>query len=111
MTICANEVDVGQKESLYIVCHGRSLDRKYFFRKSNSFLEFYRLVPAMDNISNFGGQQMVHRTEFIKKTLNPQWKPFEITVQHLCEGNKDRQILFFTAYRDVRKLLIISLKH
>lgn len=87
MTIRADELDDGQKEFLYIVCHGRSLDRKKFFGKSNPFLEFYRLFPS-DN--NYGRRQMIHRTEFIKKTLNPEWKPFEVTVKHLCEGDKDR---------------------
>lgn len=90
LTIRADELDDGQKESLYMVCHGRSLDRKDFFGKSDPFLEFYRFVPQGDIGNNFGTRQMVHRTEFIKKTLNPEWKPFEITVRHLCEGDKDR---------------------
>ncbi len=34
---------------------------------------------------------MVHRTEVIKRTLNPEWRPFEITVRHLCEGEKERE--------------------
>lgn len=34
-------------------------------------------------------RQLVHRTEVLKRTLNPEWKPFEISVQQLCKGTKD----------------------
>lgn len=37
-----------------------------------------------------GSYQMVHRTEFIKKTLNPEWRPFEIPVRLLCHNDKDQ---------------------
>uniref|UniRef100_A0A915E6U7 Copine-3 n=1 Tax=Ditylenchus dipsaci TaxID=166011 RepID=A0A915E6U7_9BILA len=84
LTVRADEVNEGQKETVYFVCHGRGLDKKDFFGKSDPFLEFYRIMPD-------GSRQLVHRTEKIKKTLNPEWKPFEITVRHLCEGNKDRE--------------------
>lgn len=33
---------------------------------------------------------VVHRTEVIKKTLNPTWKPFTISVRALCNGDYDR---------------------
>ncbi len=29
----------------------------------------------------------VHRSEVIKNNLNPQWQPFNISVQQLCAGN------------------------
>jgi hypothetical protein len=86
LTIRAEEVDEGQKESAYFVCHGRALDKKDFFGKSDPFLEFYRFLGD-------GSRQMVHRTEFIKKTLNPEWKPFEIPIRLLCQGNKDQEFL------------------
>ncbi|KAH7731066.1 Copine-8 [Aphelenchoides avenae] len=84
LTIRAEEVDEGQKESAFFVCHGRGLDKKDFFGKSDPFLEFRRQLGD-------GTYQMVHRTEFIKKTLNPEWKPFEIPVRLLCHGNKDKE--------------------
>lgn len=96
-------------------CHGFHLDKKDFLGKSDPFLEFYRLNKSLSNeqqeiilkksllenhqnsISNKYllndpsiKRDMVHRTEILLKTLNPEWKSFEITLQHLCEGDKDR---------------------
>ena len=34
----------------------------------------------------------VHRTEVIKNTLNPTWKPFTIHARALCNGDYDRYI-------------------
>ena len=44
LVVRAEEVDEGQKESLYVVCHGRNLDKKDLFGKSDPFLEFYRFL-------------------------------------------------------------------
>ena len=41
--IHAEEIDEGQKESLRFDIHGRNLDKKDFFGKSDPFLKFYRL--------------------------------------------------------------------
>lgn len=108
-------MDLGQKESLYINCKGLHLDKKDFFGKSDPFLEFYYLDNGNNEetastqkkigletyrnsisdkyLINNGistKRYMVHRTETVLKTLNPEWKPFEITVQHLCQGDKDK---------------------
>ncbi|XP_065064940.1 copine-3-like [Rhopilema esculentum] len=61
------------------------LDKKDFLGKSDPFLEFSRS-------SADGGFMLVHRTEVIKNTLDPVWKPFEISVQKLCNGDLDRLI-------------------
>jgi Ca2+-dependent lipid-binding protein len=55
-----------------------------FFR-SDPFLEFYRQ-------SENGSYNLVHRTEVIKRNLNPEWKPFVVPVRSLCGGDKDRPI-------------------
>ena len=34
----------------------------------------------------------VYRTEVIKNTLNPNWKPFSIPVQSFCGGDPERKI-------------------
>lgn len=34
--------------------------------------------------------QLVHRSEVIKARSEPEWKPFEITVRHLCKEDKNR---------------------
>uniref|UniRef100_A0A914DCL5 C2 domain-containing protein n=1 Tax=Acrobeloides nanus TaxID=290746 RepID=A0A914DCL5_9BILA len=84
--IHAEEIDEGQKESLRFHIHGRSLDKKDFFGKSDPFLKFYRL-------NSDESRQLVYRTEVIKKTLNPEWKPFELSVRQLCQGDKTREFL------------------
>ena len=33
-----------------------------------------------------------HKTEVIKNTLNPTWKPFQIPVAKLCNGDYDRYV-------------------
>ena len=55
------------------------------FGKSDPFLCFYR-------ISEDGSWLMVHSTEFIKDNLNPVWKPFNITMQQLCNADPHRPV-------------------
>ncbi|XP_012937679.1 copine-8 [Aplysia californica] len=55
------------------------------FGKSDPFLTFYRANE--DN-----SYTVVHRTEVIKNTLNPNWKTFVILVRNLCNGDYDRSI-------------------
>lgn len=33
---------------------------------------------------------VVHRTEVVKKNLNPQWRPFTLKARVLCAGDYDR---------------------
>jgi hypothetical protein len=63
------------------------LDKKDFFGKSDPFLE----ISAM---ASDGTWLLVHRTEVIKKTLDPRWKPFTIPVNKLSNGDDNRQIRF-----------------
>uniref|UniRef100_A0A0L8FPC8 C2 domain-containing protein n=2 Tax=Octopus bimaculoides TaxID=37653 RepID=A0A0L8FPC8_OCTBM len=61
------------------------LDKKDFFGKSDPFLTFYRC-------NEDGSYTVVHRTEVIKRTLNPTWRPFTISIRLLCNGDYDRPI-------------------
>uniref|UniRef100_A0A8C8DWC8 Copine-3 n=1 Tax=Oryzias sinensis TaxID=183150 RepID=A0A8C8DWC8_9TELE len=63
---------------------GRKLDKKDFFGKSDPFLEFFKQTET--------GWQLAHRTEFVKNTLNPVWKPFRIPMQSLCGGDVEKSI-------------------
>ncbi|XP_048765643.2 copine-3-like [Ostrea edulis] len=63
------------------------LDNKDFLGKSDPYLEI--LKKAAD-----GSWQVVHRTEVIKNTLNPVWRPFTLSVHDLCGGNKSQDIKF-----------------
>jgi hypothetical protein len=61
------------------------LDKKDFFGKSDPFLVFSR-TNENDTFT------VVHKTEEVKCTLNPTWKPFTLKVQTLCNGDLDRVI-------------------
>ncbi|XP_068758761.1 copine-8-like isoform X2 [Montipora capricornis] len=73
------------KDVLTLQLMGEKLDKKDFFGKSDPFLVFYRCNE--DNSFT-----ACHRTEVIKKTLNPTWKPFTIPARALCNGDYDRSI-------------------
>ena len=36
---------------------------------------------------------MVHKTEYIRKTLSPTWKPFTVLTRTLCNGDIDRCVI------------------
>lgn len=55
------------------------------FFSSDPFLEFRKSCED-------GEFRVVHRTEVIKWTLNPNWKPFTIPLHALCGNDKDREI-------------------
>ncbi|XP_038067467.1 copine-8-like isoform X1 [Patiria miniata] len=64
---------------------GHKLDKKDFLGKSDPFMIFYRCNE--DN-----SYTICHKTEVIKNTLNPTWRPFPILVRALCNGDHDRTI-------------------
>jgi len=35
---------------------------------------------------------ITYKTEFIKNTLSPKWRPFTVPVRTLCNGDLDRSI-------------------
>eukprot|EP00762_Andalucia_godoyi_P005362 ANDGO_06744.mRNA.1 hypothetical protein len=66
---------------------GQGLDNKDgMFGKSDPFLVFNR-------IREDGATVPVFKTEVVKNTLNPAWKPISVTSQALCNGDLDRPIL------------------
>ncbi|KAF3854432.1 hypothetical protein F7725_022487 [Dissostichus mawsoni] len=56
-----------------------------FFGKSDPYLEFHKQGED-------GTWMLVHRTEVIKNTLDPSWKPFTVPLISLCNGDVDRNI-------------------
>lgn len=56
-----------------------------WFDKSDPFLRFSRIREDKTLIQ-------VHETEVIMDNLNPIWKPFEIKLQKLCNGDTNRPI-------------------
>ncbi|XP_069980599.1 copine-8 isoform X2 [Penaeus vannamei] len=73
------------KEVVTMNFSGSGLDKKDTFGKSDPFLIFYR---CNDNSSYLP----VHKTEYIKKTLDPVWKPIIVPARILCAGDQNRSI-------------------
>jgi hypothetical protein len=75
------------KEVVNIQLYAEKLDKKDFFGKSDPYFVISKLVD--------GGQySVVHRSEVIKNTLNPTWKPFQKSVVELCNGDYNRSLKF-----------------
>ncbi|XP_033745300.1 copine-8-like isoform X2 [Pecten maximus] len=84
ITIRAEEISTC-KESVTMHFCATHLDKKDFLGKSDPFLIFYRANEDKSYTT-------VHKTEVIKNTLNPTWRPFMITARALCNGDYDRAI-------------------
>ncbi|XP_014671442.1 PREDICTED: copine-3-like [Priapulus caudatus] len=84
ITASAEEMSAS-KECLILHFRATDLDKKDFFGKSDPFLEFYKQTT-------WGSWDLVHRTEFIKNTLHPTWKKFQINMATLCSGEPNRPL-------------------
>ncbi|XP_061162370.1 copine-3-like [Saccostrea echinata] len=86
ISIRSEEVKEGG-EMVHMKFSATKLDNKDFLGKSDPYLEISK--KATD-----GSWQVVHRTEVIKNTLNPVWRPFTLSVHAMCGGNKSEDIKF-----------------
>ncbi|ELU11603.1 hypothetical protein CAPTEDRAFT_227478 [Capitella teleta] len=84
ITVRAEEIS-SCKDVITLHFKATKLDKKDLFGKSDPFLVFSRS-------NEDGSYTVVHRTEVIKNTLNPTWKPFTVKVRSLCNGDLDRSI-------------------
>ncbi|XP_013395349.1 copine-8-like [Lingula anatina] len=75
------------KEEVELHFQAENLDKKDFLGKSDPFLKIYK-----ENQEEEGKYTLVHTTEYIKKTLNPDWAPFVLQVRALCNGDYDRKL-------------------
>ena len=73
------------KEVVTMDFNGTDLDKKDFLGKSDPFLIFYRCNDSSQYLA-------AHKTEVIKKTLNPVWKPIVVPARTLCSGDHNRSI-------------------
>jgi hypothetical protein len=64
----------------------RSLDKKDLMGKSDPYLNICRT-------NSDGSTTLVHKTEVIKKCLDPVWQEFAITMASLCDGDRSRPIV------------------
>lgn len=83
ITIFAEEVKDNRVVNFEV--QARKLDKKDFWGKSDPYLEFCKQSPD-------GKWQMVHRTEVVKRNLNPTWKPYKIPLQTLCNSDLRKPI-------------------
>lgn len=67
---------------------GSHLDKKDLFGKSDPYLEISR--PTQDGSSFV----LIHRTEVLKKTLDPKWKAFELDLAKLNNGDMGLPLRF-----------------
>lgn len=84
ITMMAEEM-LANKEVLTLALSGRKLDRKDFFGSSDPFV-------TISKSGEFGTFTVVHRTEVIKRNLNPTWKVFSLPLSSLCNGDHERMI-------------------
>uniref|UniRef100_A0A673Y2P5 Copine-2 n=1 Tax=Salmo trutta TaxID=8032 RepID=A0A673Y2P5_SALTR len=84
-TITITALELSDNRLITLTLYGRKLDKKDFFGKSDPYLEFHKQ-------GDDGKWTLVHRTEVIKNTLDPVWKPFTVPLISLCDGDVDRSI-------------------
>merc|ERR1719206_415849 len=82
--IAAEEMSSNKEEAI-LQFSAKGLDKMDWFGKSDPFLEFSRSTESNKYI-------LVHRSEVIKNTRDPEWRQFNIKVRALCNGDDDRDI-------------------
>ncbi|KAF2364166.1 C2 domain [Trinorchestia longiramus] len=84
--VVAGEEVVESKEVVTLNFAATGLDKKDMFGKSDPYLV---ISKAVGNNHQF---MVVYRTQYIKKTLDPVWKPIVIPAGLLCGGDDQRPI-------------------
>ena len=83
--IHSNESKSTQEQvNLHLRAH--NVDKKDFFGKSDPYLLLFK--PANGNWAQ------IYKSEVMKKTLDPIWKPFQLTMHSLCDGNQEALLKF-----------------
>lgn len=65
--------------------NGSDLDKKDLFGKSDPFLVFHTSSDGVSYVQTF-------KSEVLKKTLNPVWKPMIVPARTLCAGDHNQSI-------------------
>ncbi|XP_063221312.1 copine-8-like isoform X2 [Bacillus rossius redtenbacheri] len=75
------------KDEVALQFSGHQLEKKdwWWFSKSDPFL-------VLSKVTESGAYTVVHRTEVVKRSLDPRWRKFSIPVRLLCNGDYDRSI-------------------
>ena len=85
LTIFAREISLS-RELITLKMNATKVDKKDFFGRSDPFLLIYRCEDD-------GKWVQVYRSEVIKFTYNPDWKPFTLRAEDLCKGDPSRPII------------------
>jgi hypothetical protein len=81
-----SKVSKSQQELVNMHLRAHNVDKMDFFGKSDPYFMLFK--------SNNGSWSQVYKSEVIKKTLDPIWKPFQIPLSTLCEGNVESPVKF-----------------
>ncbi|XP_055507903.1 copine-1-like isoform X2 [Leucoraja erinacea] len=83
ITVVAEEMN--DKRLAVLQLEARNLENKDFMGKSDPFMELFREGDG-------DKWQLAYRSEVIKNNLNPNWKPFSVSLQSLCNGDMQKSI-------------------
>uniref|UniRef100_A0A2P2HZT6 Copine-8-like n=1 Tax=Hirondellea gigas TaxID=1518452 RepID=A0A2P2HZT6_9CRUS len=84
LTVTAEPIQVSNEAFCISYC-ASGLDKKDTFGKSDPFLVFRRQNQDKS-------YTIVHKTEVIKKSLDPVWAPMVLPITLLCAGDENRNI-------------------
>ena len=81
-----SEKDV-QKEIITFELRAENLDNKDTFGTSDPYF-------TISSESSDGQSELVYRSEVIKNNLNPRWRPFQLDMLKLCNGDYNKRLNF-----------------
>ncbi|EKX32086.1 hypothetical protein GUITHDRAFT_148859 [Guillardia theta CCMP2712] len=84
LTVLAEEIKDPTKDKIWIKMKGINLAAK-----DRGKSDPYIVIKRKTAIS----EEVIHKTEWIKNNLNPEWQPFTIELMELCNGDMDRQFI------------------
>ncbi|GBG83739.1 hypothetical protein CBR_g37540 [Chara braunii] len=87
LTIHMEEVNPLSNGTVTLEFKAENLEKMDYFGKSDPYLVISKLLED-------GSLAPVHRTEVVRRDLNPKWDRFTISLQHLCNGDIERPLRF-----------------
>lgn len=82
----ADELPSSKDAKVTMQFYATKVDKKDFMGKSDPLLEIHRQ-------NTDGSLTLVHRTEYIKQTLDPMWQPFMVKRSVLCQQDEQRPLI------------------
>lgn len=83
--IRAEELVDGTRDKVTLDLTAQNLDKKDLFSESDPFYIVHRSNPD-------GSETLVYRSEWIKNTASPDWKPITLDCAKLCLGDWSRNL-------------------